>query len=205
MASLPLFMSAVASILFTPGPTNALLLASGALLGLRYSLPLVPVALAGYGIAIGVLSAFVRPATDMLPHFGFAVRVVLICYLLFLAWRLWHTQISFIERTETVVSGTRVFVTTLLNPKGLIFAFGIFPSIHGINDAVLYGAAFALVAAPISIGWIALGASARYYMAEKIKRLLPRLTALALTAFACGVALSAVSLPAVSLPMVLGR
>nr|HML44513.1 lysine transporter LysE [Hyphomicrobium zavarzinii] len=51
------FSLAVLAILGTPGPTNTLLAASGALVGWRRSLPLIGAEGEGFRIAMGVLDA----------------------------------------------------------------------------------------------------------------------------------------------------
>src|SRR5262249_2191893 len=147
--------------------------------------------LAGYGISIGIWLFGVRPVVDDVPQLGLAVRFGLVCYLLILARHLWRTRITPTERTA-VISGGRVFFTTLLNPKALIFAFAIFPPLHGVPQTILYGATFAATAVPISITWILFGASIGHYMSDKLQKLLPRFTAVILAGFACGLTLTVI-------------
>jgi threonine/homoserine/homoserine lactone efflux protein len=127
MSDLALFASAVASILLSPGPTNTLLSASGALVGLTRSAHLTLIELAGYGISIAIWLCCARPIVDGMPQIGLAVRLGLICYLLVLSRHLWRTHITPTARTA-VISGARVFFTTLLNPKAFILPLPPFRS-----------------------------------------------------------------------------
>jgi threonine/homoserine/homoserine lactone efflux protein len=157
--------------------------------------------LAGYGISIGIWLFCVRPVVDDMPQLGLAVRFGLVCYLLVLARHLWRTRMTPTERTA-VISSAGVFFTTLLNPKALIFAFAIFPTLRGVSQTILYGGAFAVTAVPISIGWILFGASVGHYMSDKLQKLLPRLTAVILTGFACGMTLAVISRSMMILPSI---
>jgi threonine/homoserine/homoserine lactone efflux protein len=191
MLSLPFFIIAVASILISPGPTNAMLSTSGALVGLKRSLPLIVMEVAGYLLTIFLMLAFVRPVIDAWEHFGQALRVILSAYLIILAYRLWYTRTTTPELAGRIVTSHRVFVTTLLNPKGLIFAFVLFPPFDGMVQFGTYAAVFVLTVVPISIAWIAFGASIGHYLTAEAKVLLPRIAATALIVFACAIFASA--------------
>ena len=203
MSGLVLFVGAVASILLSPGPTNTLLSASGALVGFNRSAHLILMELSGYGISIGMWLFCVRPVVDDMPQLGLAVRFGLICYLLVLSRHLWRTRITPTER-GAIISGARIFFTTLLNPKALIFAFAVFPALGGVSQTILYGATFAATAVPISIGWILFGASVGRYMSDRLQKLLPRFTAVILAGFACGMTLAVISRSMMILPSIEG-
>jgi len=85
-----LFVSAVLTILGTPGPTNTLLATSGATVGVRASLPLVPAETAGYLIAILALGLALGPAVAASPLLAAALRLGVGGYLLVFAARLWR-------------------------------------------------------------------------------------------------------------------
>jgi threonine/homoserine/homoserine lactone efflux protein len=138
MLSFPVFMIAIASILIAPGPTNALLSTSGALVGLKRSLPLIIMEAIGYLLVISVVLGLLRPVIDTWEHFGPALRVVLSAYLIMLAYRLWYTRSTTPELTARIVTGRRVFLTTLLNPKALIFALAVFPPFDGMGQFGTY-------------------------------------------------------------------
>jgi LysE type translocator len=119
------FLGAVA-VLATPGPTNTLLATSGAISGFRRSLPLLSGELGGYLLAIVVLVSLVGPIVAAMPAFGLALRIVVCLYLLYLAAMLWR-QSGLPIADARPIGPLRVFVTTLLNPKAIIFAFTLLP------------------------------------------------------------------------------
>jgi threonine/homoserine/homoserine lactone efflux protein len=87
----------------------------------------------------------------------------------------------------------RLFLTTLLNPKALIFAFVIFPH-TGLTTLTPYDAIFAALVAIIGASWILLGgliASSAFGTATP--RRISRIAAVALGVFATLIASSAVA------------
>jgi len=177
-----LFGLAVVAILATPGPTNTLLATSGAAGGLRRSLPLVPAELAGYLIAIATIGFLVAPIVSDIPALTTMLQLSVAAYLAFLAARLWRRgTAAFVGRR--IVAPSDVFVTTLLNPKALIFATGVIP-LHQPGSTG-YVAAFCAAVVCISVAWIAVGAAigrgAQLGLASSI---VPRIGAAAICIFA---------------------
>jgi threonine/homoserine/homoserine lactone efflux protein len=191
MPNLSLFILAVASILASPGPTNALLTTSAALVGIRRSLPLMSAEIAGYFVTIAILLGISRPLINASPIFGLALRAALIVYLVWLAWRLWRSDNADESAKGAAVTWRRVFITTLLNPKGPIFAFGVFPTLDGAKSVVIHFGAFALTTLVVAAGWMTFGASIGR-LANRDGRHIPlsRITSVVLVLFACLVAAS---------------
>lgn len=154
------FLLSSALILLTPGPTNTLLAAAGLGRGSREALPLIAFAFAGYIIAISGWGIFLAPVGNYYPWLNMVVRVVCSGYLLYIAVRIWRSaERPPISGSKTIGPAT-VFVTTILNPKGLLFASTIFPP-HAFDNVEVYliaTALFACVVAPIGIVWVVLGA-----------------------------------------------
>jgi threonine/homoserine/homoserine lactone efflux protein len=88
-----------------------------------------------------------------------ALRAALFVNLIWLAWRLWRADDADETAKGAAVTWQRVFVTTLLNPKGPIFAFAIFPTLGGVKDLAIYFGAFALTTLIVATGWMTFGAS----------------------------------------------
>ncbi len=180
-----LFMAAVLALLVVPGPTNTLLAASGATIGIRGSLRLVPAELAAYTLSIGTLIAVLGPLMLRYPMLAAGAQLCVAAYLLAAAIRFWTCGTA---GREGAVSAARVFLTTLINPKGLIFALAIFPH-EALPQAF---ALFALICVPVACGWIALGNSAaRLGKALTTPRRVYRVTAIGHLLFAGLVANSA--------------
>lgn len=152
------FSLAVLTLLATPGPTNTLLAASGAYAGVRRSLKLMPAEIAGYTISIGLLSLALGPVVTAHPGLTLALKLAASLWLVFCATKLWRQARQHFDATATPVTFARVFLTTLVNPKALIFAFVIFPPAEPIN---LLGwlALFGMLTSAVALGWISLGAA----------------------------------------------
>lgn len=150
-----LFALAVLFILGTPGPTNTLLATSGASIGFRRSLVLLPAEAAGYSISILTLGLVLGPLVAGEPALAMALRLLVGAYLLLLAWRLWGS--GGVElASRRLVTPAQVFVTTLLNPKAIVFALGVVP--FGAPRVWPWMAGFLAMLAAVAACWIALGA-----------------------------------------------
>ena len=193
MIALPLFVLAVAAVLVTPGPTNALLWTSAGLVGMRRSLPLILAEIAGYLTTIGVMRLVGDPLIAVMPTFGLILRIVLIGYLLLLSWQLWNVDPSLTNSTMRVVTLGRVFLTTLLNPKALVFAFAIFPPFDNWAAAIPYTVTFILTVIVVATGWIAFGAAIGRLGDSRMPRILPRIAAVILCLLAAVIAGSAIA------------
>jgi threonine/homoserine/homoserine lactone efflux protein len=193
MNSLPLFASAVIATLAAPGPTNALLFTSAGIAGFGRSLRLVPATILGYLVTIAAMQTIGGPFIAAVPSFGLTLRIVLVLYLLLLAWRLWHADAAASRTNASVVTLRHVFLTTLLNPKGLVFAFAIFPPADGLLASLPYAGLFAGLAAIVSTGWIGFGAAVRRGGGATMSRLLPRVAAVFLCAMGAVIAGSALA------------
>ncbi len=186
------FVLAVAAILAMPGPTNALLCASAAMVGIRRSLPLILAEIGGYLLTIIAILVFAGPRLLAIPALGLTVRLALAAYLLWLAWRLWRADPSPGGDAGRIVTFGQVFVTTMLNPKALVFAFAVFPPLAAPAAMLPYMVAFALSVVVVSCGWLSL-AGAAGGLGGNIRRYLPRAAALVISVFATILAGSALA------------
>lgn len=154
------FMLSTAILLLTPGPTNTLLAAAGLGCGSREALPLIAFALAGYLLVILGWGIFLTSMGNHYPGLSMAVRVACSGYLFYIAVKIWmSTEKSPISGSKTIGPAT-VFVTTMLNPKGLLFASTIFPSeaFDNMQVYLISTVLFACMVVPIGIVWVVFGA-----------------------------------------------
>lgn len=158
MSNLLPFILAVLGLLAVPGPTNTLMAASGAARGVKNSLPLLAGELGGYFIAITVWTEIVGAAAASQPWIGIAAKLLAAAFLLWSAWKLW-IRLPASDVVEPGITLTRVFVTTLINPKGLVFAFAIFPKVSFLERFPYLGV-FAVLVVITALGWQSLGAMA---------------------------------------------
>jgi threonine/homoserine/homoserine lactone efflux protein len=175
------FALAIVALLATPGPTNTLLFTAGAMCGAR-SLRLIPAEIGGYLVAILTIGFLVAPVVTEMPTLGALLRLFAVSYLAAMAIRLWR-HAPHLATSGRLVQFRHVFITTALNPKALLFAFGIIP----LNDpnAHLYLMAFCLLTAGSAAAWAGLGTiAARGLLPERGKTVIPRLSATIVLCFA---------------------
>jgi threonine/homoserine/homoserine lactone efflux protein len=178
------FVAAALSLLATPGPTNTLLATSGAGSGAYRSFRLLAAELSGYLLAIVLLRSILGPFIAAAPVFGIGLRIAVVIYLIYLAAMLWQHGAGQVGDAAAVTLG-RVFVTTLLNPKAIIFAFTILPSDIGLVELLPWLAALAVQIATVGVGWILLGTSLRCGLGGRIAPAIGyRLSAIALAVLA---------------------
>ena len=174
-----LFTLTVLAILGTPGPTNTLLATAGAMAGVRHSLLLLPAEAAGYLVTIVTLGTLVGPALAATPLLATILRLAVAAYLLHLARHLWR-QGEGAAGEARPVHPRQIFVTTLLNPKAILFALAVIP--FGAPGLWAYLLGFVLLLAAVGLAWLTLGAAL-----GRITRptWIPRAGASALGLFAC--------------------
>ena len=127
--SLPSFLSALLALLLAPGPTNTLMAISGAGRGgLPRVLRLMPAELAGYLTTIVPLTLLGTELFAALPGFAMALKLAAAIWVFYLALKLWRATDAGEEQAE--ITGLRVYITTVLNPKALIIALVLLPAWH---------------------------------------------------------------------------
>lgn len=147
---------AVLVLLLTPGPTNSLVLLAGAERGLLGATRLIPAELAGYLLTVVPLALL--GATVLEDHDGLRSAVTLAAgaWVAVLAVKLWRVPDAL--GGGRTVGARDLFVTTALNPKGLIFGLVLLPSPDrlGVNLAL-----FAALVTLVAVLWAGLGAVLR--------------------------------------------
>lgn len=183
MESLLPFVLAVLALLATPGPTNTLMAAAGAQRGVGQSLPLLAGELGGYLIAITVWIELVGAAAAAQPLVPVIAKFVAAAFLLWSAWKLWANA-GHADLAQRGITLGRVFATTLINPKGLVFAFAIFPHV-GFVARLPYLGVFAALVIATAVGWMTLGTVAAHSSVGLLtSSRVERITAVALAVFA---------------------
>lgn len=157
----PLFLAQTATILAVPGPTNALLATAGATKGFRASIRLAAVVLTIYMAAILAWGLLLIPAAQSWPPVTMLARLGSAIFLAYTAYRLWIGATTLAATPKAPITNRAVTIVTLFNPKALLFATSIFPPEAFTDPHVFYrtGLAFAAPLIPITLAWIAFGAS----------------------------------------------
>ncbi len=150
------FSVAVALLLVAPGPTNALLAASGARRGFGASLDMIAAVLAAYAISIGVLAFIAGPYVRDSTVTWLLVRIAAGLYLAWLGINVWRSADRPASGADSPVSMAGMFVATLLNPKGLVIGLALLPAGPARETAPYLGITALCIAASGAL-WIAAG------------------------------------------------
>lgn len=190
----PLFVASTAVILAVPGPTNTLLAVSGATRGVRASLRLIAATLTTYVAAILAWGLLLGPATEAWPPLAPLARLACALFLAVTAARLWHGATSLTAKPVAAITTRTVTLATLLNPKALLFATGIFPKEAFTQPDVLCSTALAFAAPliPITLAWIVFGALLAGSQSRISPRMAHRTAAVLLACFSASIGVSAV-------------
>jgi threonine/homoserine/homoserine lactone efflux protein len=148
-------------VLITPGPTNTLLAAAGLRQGARRSLPLIGAELAGYLVSISAWGRFLTHAAHALPWLPSVLRIASGLYIAYLAIDMWRAAVALPDSAQPANGPRALFVATLLNPKALLFAGTIFPTVafESVAGYAFAMSLFACLLVPIALAWIAFGAA----------------------------------------------
>jgi threonine/homoserine/homoserine lactone efflux protein len=108
--------------------------------------------IAGYSLSILLIEFVLGPAMSGAPPTASALRIAAGAYLMLLAVKLWVTPLHL---ARAVISLRQVFVTTLLNPKALVFALVLIP--FSSPQAAWYFSAFLAIVPAVGTLWILTG------------------------------------------------
>lgn len=153
MMTLTEFSLATLVLLVTPGPTNTLLFLAGNERGTRAALWLIPAEVAGYLSAVLPLMLLGAALMARVPSAQPVITVIASLWVAVLAVRLFRLPKPGVPHAH--VDTKMVFVTTLLNPKALIFGLVLLPGPQAPTHVAIFLSLVILVAA----GWAATGAS----------------------------------------------
>ena len=169
------------SLLAVPGPTNTLLATSGAGVGVSRSLHLLAAELCGYLAAIALLRLVLGPVMADAPVVGVILRAIVSIYILYQAALLWRGRARENSDGPAVTFG-HVLITTLLNPKAIIFAFLLLPLQVGPLELLPWLAVISLQIVTAGAAWLIFGATLGRGIRLTHPELVNRIGALALVA-----------------------
>ncbi len=118
----------------------------------------MPAELFGYLISVLAISEVIDTTLWKWPWLAIPVRLFVAGYLIVLATHLWR-RVSLMDPGSGPISVKYVFVTTLLNPKAMIFALIVNPlhSVSGLPRIL----AFSAMVLFMSVSWILAGTAIR--------------------------------------------
>lgn len=184
MNGLASFTAAALVLLIAPGPTNALLAASGARLGALPSLRMLAVVLAAYAVSIGVTVTVLAPQIEASTSARLAVQLAAAIYLCWLGLRLWRSAAQARDGRETPVRTGEMFIATLLNPKGLVIGLALLPR-GMVRELTPHFVVLALAILACGLIWIIAGSAfARAAPRLATRRIVNRASSVTMFAFA---------------------
>ncbi|MDK1493727.1 hypothetical protein QN219_27435 [Sinorhizobium sp. 7-81] len=149
------YVFAVLALLATPGPTNTLMGLAALRKGLRSTVELLPAELGGYLTTILPLTLLGAEIISKWPAVSVLVKAAAASWVLYLAAKLWTIGANVGRYDEITIR--RVYFTTLLNPKALVFALVLLPPPTDERFLPKLGI-FVLLAVSMAIAWGGLGA-----------------------------------------------
>lgn len=167
-----LFVLAMMAVLITPGPSNALLASSAHQQGMAKTIVLVPAELMGYFYAINIWALIIHLSAPVWPNLIHILHFLSIVYVLWLAFHLWKSaHLQQHNQKHPSIQPRELFLTSLKNPKAILFAAGIFPleTWNSPLNFVMVFTVFALVLLPVALFWMSFGRAILSGQNQKIK------------------------------------
>jgi threonine/homoserine/homoserine lactone efflux protein len=148
-------------VLLVPGPTNTLLLSSGIKFGVSRSAYLVAAETLGYLTAISSWGFFLLELSRVTPALVGGIKIACALYIAYLAIDMWRSNQTVKNEEHKRMTFRSMYCATLLNPKAILFASGIFPleAFSSINGFFISVTCFVFTLVPVAIGWLWLGST----------------------------------------------
>ncbi|AUH34272.1 LysE family translocator [Paracoccus tegillarcae] len=164
------FSGFAAVTLFTPGPNNMMLMASGANFGIRRSLPhLFGVAL-GFPAMVALMGLGIDRLFAAFPALVPAMQIASFAYMIYLAWRIAHAGAPR-DKAAEVEARPFTFLQAAafqwVNPKAWAMGLGAL-SVYaaGLGGSLWVVVLFAAIGIPSAATWTAMGQGLRRWLAR---------------------------------------
>ncbi|WP_429930340.1 hypothetical protein [Agrobacterium vitis] len=144
------FLPAVLALLLAPGPTNTLMGVAGAQAGLRRVLRLLPAELAGYLTTVLPLVYLGDQLMARWPAAAILLKIAAAIWVLVIAFKLWQAPGQ--GKALNQITAARIYLTTALNPKALVFGLVLLPAPDNPNFLPCLGL-FCLLVGAVALLW----------------------------------------------------
>ncbi|MCT4553868.1 MAG: LysE family translocator [Pelagimonas sp.] len=159
-----------AATLFTPGPNNLMLMASGANFGLRRSVPHLAGVALGFPLMIVPVGLGVMQVFELWPITETALRIASICYLLYLAWKIAHaTPPKEVSAEARPLSFLQAVAFQWVNPKAWSMALGaitLYAASRELGQILWVAGSFLVLGSLSALTWTTLGTGVRRILAK---------------------------------------
>ncbi|RYF97835.1 MAG: LysE family translocator [Caulobacteraceae bacterium] len=161
----------VASV--TPGPNNAMLMASGAKFGLKKTGPHMAGVVLGFALMIGVIGLVLGLVFSLVPVLHTVLKWVGVAYLLWLAWKIATATSIGGARADRPMSFLEVVGFQWINVKAWVGAVAILaayaPQQHYLEGLAVIVSVCLLVNTPVVLLWAGSGAALRRFLDHPIR------------------------------------
>ncbi|WP_136442859.1 LysE family translocator [Pacificoceanicola onchidii] len=159
-----------AATLFTPGPNNLMLMASGANFGLRRTVPHLAGVAFGFPLMIVPVGLGVMQIFDLWPPAHTVLRIVSFAYMLWLAWKIAHAA-PVQDRTSGArpLSFVQAAAFQWVNPKAWSMALGaitLYATSRDLGAILWVAGSFAVLGLASALTWTTLGTAVRRMLAN---------------------------------------
>lgn len=174
--------------LISPGPTNLMILSTVHNHGVKKAFEFSYGAISGFGMLL-ILSLILNSFISVyLPIILITVQIIGSIYMLYLAYKIYHINVSSLKTIQAFASFKTGFILQFVNPKGILFAMTVFPTfIMPYHSAFLTLIQFVIVITLISavsfLSWALFGAIVKNFL-EKYQRIVNTLMSLFLVVIA---------------------
>ena len=179
MALVPALVLFCFAAAFTPGPNNILLTRSGAHFGVKQTLPhiigiRVGMSLIHIAMLLGLGTLFL-----MVPTLHVVLQILASCYIVFLAYKIWHSGVPLQQNSDTLKPMTmrQAALFQLINPKSISMILSLCSALTLPGELFWYSAIlgliiFNIVGVSCALFWVCTGKYISRYLhsATHVKR-----------------------------------
>lgn len=169
----PALAGFAAASLFTPGPNNLMLVASGANFGIRRTLPHLSGVVLGFPLMIVPVGLGAMRLFDLWPPAYAVLKTLAVVYLLYLAWKIATAgEVREAAAEARPMTFAQAAAFQWVNPKGWSMALGAITLYAPGRDVagVLFVASVFLALGTVSgIVWTSFGTGIRRWLADPVR------------------------------------
>ncbi|MFZ7092285.1 LysE family translocator [Primorskyibacter sp. 2E233] len=159
-----------AATLFTPGPNNLMLMASGANFGLRRTVPHLSGVALGFPLMIVPVGLGVMRLFDLWPPAYLILKALSVVYILWLAWKIAHAAPPRESSAEArPLSFVQAAAFQWVNPKAWSMALGaitLYATGRELSSILWVAGAFLAIGIVSALTWVTLGTGVRRLLAK---------------------------------------
>ncbi|GAA6180337.1 MULTISPECIES: LysE family translocator [unclassified Shimia] len=164
---LALAIFALATV-FSPGPNNLMLMASGANFGLRRSVPHLLGVATGFPAMVVLVGLGVMQVFDAWPPSYVILRVISVAYILWLAWKIAHAAPPKEATSESrPLSYLQASAFQWVNPKAWSMALGaitLYATTRDFGAIIMVAGTYLLIGTFSATTWTVLGTGIRHIL-----------------------------------------